>query len=316
MTDLARLTRKLRIFLCHSSGDKETVRELYRRLDADGFEPWFDEENLLPGQNWNSEIRRAVQCSDVVLVCLSRTSVGKKGYVQKEVRYALDIADEQPEDIVFLIPVRLDDVTVPSRLSQWQWVNLFDQNGYERLVKALRHRVEAIHIPSLIPERDELGDRGLANSFHRSSYLEEVSSEADGASRAASVIEGKLTGEYLDAEVIRLNGSSPITLPSTFVHAVILVVDLLVMSISSLPFMAVFRMADTSFTIPSSRLASATIVVLVSVFYLVFTQSIAGRTFGMMLTGTSVVDSHSHQPVTAERAFLRSVGFLSLLRLA
>jgi hypothetical protein len=40
----------LRIFLCYSSGDKPAVRELYRRLRADGFEPWLDGVNLLPGQ--------------------------------------------------------------------------------------------------------------------------------------------------------------------------------------------------------------------------------------------------------------------------
>jgi hypothetical protein len=48
----------LRVFLCHSSGDKQAVRDLYRRLRGDGLDPWLDEENLLPGQNWDlSQIR-------------------------------------------------------------------------------------------------------------------------------------------------------------------------------------------------------------------------------------------------------------------
>jgi hypothetical protein len=46
-----------RIFLCHASEDKAQVREVYRRLAAiQGFEPWLDEENLLPGQIWENEI--------------------------------------------------------------------------------------------------------------------------------------------------------------------------------------------------------------------------------------------------------------------
>ena len=36
--------RKLKVFLCHSSGDKATVRDLYKRLRTDGIEPWLDEE--------------------------------------------------------------------------------------------------------------------------------------------------------------------------------------------------------------------------------------------------------------------------------
>jgi hypothetical protein len=37
-------------FLCHSSGDKEAVRNLYKRLRTDGFAAWLDEEDLLPAK--------------------------------------------------------------------------------------------------------------------------------------------------------------------------------------------------------------------------------------------------------------------------
>jgi TIR domain len=74
---------QLQVFLCHSSADKEVVRDLFGKLVRDGFKPWLDEENILPGQDWNTEIRRAVRNSHVVVVCLSRSSITKEGYVQK-----------------------------------------------------------------------------------------------------------------------------------------------------------------------------------------------------------------------------------------
>ena len=114
----------LKVFLCHASSDKPAVRELYRRLCADGFAPWLDEEDLLPGQDWQYEIPKAVRQSDVVIVCLSR-SPATKGYVQKEIKFALDAADEKPEGTIFLIPLKLEECDVPDRLSRWQWVNLF-----------------------------------------------------------------------------------------------------------------------------------------------------------------------------------------------
>lgn len=134
---------RLRIFLCHSSNDKAEVRSLYAKLLEDGFEPWLDEENLLPGQDWQREIPRAVRNSDIVIVCLSRGSINKSGYIQKEIKFALDIADEQPEGTVFIIPLRLEECEVPDRLSRWQWVNFFDNNGYARLKKSLEHRADA-----------------------------------------------------------------------------------------------------------------------------------------------------------------------------
>ncbi len=133
-------SRQVKVFLCHSSSDKSSVRALRRRLLDDGIQPWFDEEDILPGQDWDSAIHKAIRASDMVIVCLSMASVTKVGYLQKEIRSVLDVADEQPEGTIFLIPVRLEPCDVPERLRRWQWVDLFDDRGYLRLVKSLRSR--------------------------------------------------------------------------------------------------------------------------------------------------------------------------------
>ena len=137
----------LSVFLCHSSDDKAAVRELFHRLAADRVDPWFDEEKLLPGHDWDEEIQKAVKHSNIVVVCLSRLSINKAGYVQKEIRYALDVADEQPEGSVFIIPVRLEACDVPKRINRWQWVDLYEEGGYEKLLRTLKHK--AIELASL-----------------------------------------------------------------------------------------------------------------------------------------------------------------------
>lgn len=127
----------LKIFLCHSSGDKEDVRRLRTQLLSAGFQPWLDEEDILPGQDWDREIRRAIRACDLVLVCLSRASVTKTGYVQKEIRIVLDEADHQPEGTIYVIPARLEDCEVPERLQRWHRVDLFTADGYGRLLRSL-----------------------------------------------------------------------------------------------------------------------------------------------------------------------------------
>lgn len=145
------LTRPLRVFLCHSSGDKEAVYSLYRRLSLKGIEPWLDEEDLLPGRRWEDEIPNAVRDTDVVLICLSANAISKRGYVQKEIRFALDVADEQPEGAIFLIPVKLEECEVPRRLASWQWVDLYGRDGHSKLLAALRARATQISITSNAP---------------------------------------------------------------------------------------------------------------------------------------------------------------------
>lgn len=130
--------RPLRAFLCHSSGDKPAVRDLYQRLRAERVEPWLDEEKILPGQDWNLEITKAVRTTDVVIVCLSQGSINKVGYVQKELKRILDVAEEQPEGKIFVIPLKLEACELPERLRHLHAVNLFEQRGFERLMQALR----------------------------------------------------------------------------------------------------------------------------------------------------------------------------------
>jgi hypothetical protein len=148
IVDTLEHSQQLKVFLCHSSGDKAVVRNLYGKLRDDGVNPWLDEEELLPGQDWNQEIRKAIRDSHIIIICLSRESIAKSGYVQKEIRRALDVAEEQPAGTIFLIPLKLEECGVPEQFSHLQWVNYFEEKGYERLIRALRSRARTLGISS------------------------------------------------------------------------------------------------------------------------------------------------------------------------
>lgn len=72
-------SKRVSVFLCHGSEDKETVRQLYLDLREDDADPWLDEKNIIGGQDWDTEIQKAVKSSDAILVCLSSRSVRKEG---------------------------------------------------------------------------------------------------------------------------------------------------------------------------------------------------------------------------------------------
>lgn len=135
--------RKLHVFLCHALQDKPVVRELHQRLLVEGWiDPWLDEEKLLPGQDWDMEIEKAVESSDMVIVCFSSASVTKDGYVQKELKIAIDAAERRPEGKIFLIPIRLDDCTIPRKLQAKHYIDYFPvsirEKSLQKLLLALR----------------------------------------------------------------------------------------------------------------------------------------------------------------------------------
>lgn len=134
--------RPLKVFLCHAHADRDAVHALYTHLTNDGVDAWLDKEKLLPGQDWELEIRKAVREADVVVVCLSK-QFNQAGFRQKEVRLALDTAMEMPEGEIFIIPARLEECDNLESLRKWHWVDLFE-DGYEMLMRALKARASSI----------------------------------------------------------------------------------------------------------------------------------------------------------------------------
>jgi hypothetical protein len=97
----------IRPFLSYAHEDRLRVRDLYDKLKAVGFDPWLDDEHLRGGQTWELEIKKAIKSCDFFIACLSSKSVNKRGFVQKELKQALEFVDEFPEGQVFVVPVKL-----------------------------------------------------------------------------------------------------------------------------------------------------------------------------------------------------------------
>ena len=134
----------LKIFISYAYGDRAKAQKLHAYLVAQGTDPWLDTENLLPGQDWKMEIAKALDGTDLILLCLSQSSVTREGYVQKEMRLALDRALEIPPGEIFLIPCRFEDVEMPHSLRDYQWVDLYAESGRKKLLKSLGLRAERI----------------------------------------------------------------------------------------------------------------------------------------------------------------------------
>ncbi|NJN65283.1 MAG: toll/interleukin-1 receptor domain-containing protein [Chloroflexaceae bacterium] len=141
-------SRRMMVFLSYAPDDLATVQSLYRKLQADGFQPWMDREDLLPGQNWQREIERAIRQSGAVVICLSSRAVTKSGQFHRQMNRALDVYEEQPDGTIYLIPLKLDPCDLPDRLRPLlheQLELVFDQGGYEMLRRALQSRAETYH---------------------------------------------------------------------------------------------------------------------------------------------------------------------------
>lgn len=125
------------VFLCHAKEDKTKVEEIGSKLLEDGFLTWYDDKDLLPGDDWEQVVEKEIGGCDYFLAFLSSRSLGKTGYVNRELRYALAQRDRRPLGHRFIIPILMDDCSPPRELHGIHFCRIWESGGYEKLVKAL-----------------------------------------------------------------------------------------------------------------------------------------------------------------------------------
>lgn len=129
--------KQAKIFLSYAKEDFSKVYAIYEVLKQMEYCPWIDHENIFPGQDWELEIEKAIKNANFFIAFLSKNSVSKEGYFQKEIKKGIDILDQKPEGSIYLIPIRLDNCQVPSRFASVQWCNAFEEHGMKKLIKAI-----------------------------------------------------------------------------------------------------------------------------------------------------------------------------------
>jgi hypothetical protein len=126
-----------RILVSYAREDQAPAVSLVSFLRAAGFDIWFDKDSLLAGQDWRRVIEQEIARARLLLICLSRNSVDKTGFVQKEMRLALQQAELRPDSQVYIVPVSLDGCAVPQALERWQVLDLRDPDATDRLLQAI-----------------------------------------------------------------------------------------------------------------------------------------------------------------------------------
>lgn len=135
---------KSQIFLSYAYEDREKVLEIAKELSKAGYQSWMDVQNLLPGQNWEIVIRKALEESKFILLFLSKNSIRKERYLQKEIKSALRLAEHKPEGTIFIIPIRLEPIEIPDYLKHIQVLDLDKPHSknWEKLLLVLKEGEE------------------------------------------------------------------------------------------------------------------------------------------------------------------------------
>src|ERR1019366_8403172 len=118
------------VFISYASEDAQAAGRLAAGLRAAGVEVWFDQKELVGGENWDARIRDRIRsCFLFVPIISASTEKRLEGYFRREWEMAADRTHNMARGKAFLLPVYLGrsvhrEAEVPDEFRQVHWTCL------------------------------------------------------------------------------------------------------------------------------------------------------------------------------------------------
>lgn len=163
---MSKTNKPLRVLISHSSRDQQVARELYLQLNAEGWmDLWFIESNLKPSQNWDFEIRAAVENANVVIALLSKNSTKSEAYFYPSPSLVHDMLQSRLKKKVIVIPLKLENTKIPTNFETSDAINYFPKNQrqsvYSQVLERLRTYAAQHGFPMDSRVQDVVLEQGL-----------------------------------------------------------------------------------------------------------------------------------------------------------
>jgi TIR domain/SIR2-like domain len=132
------------VFMCHAHEDAQFAAELSRQLRANQINVWLDKDSLRGGDDWDAMIEQTLRDVQYVVVLQSAGLKAKDvGYVNKEIKLAIDKQEYYRPPRIFLIPTIIDSVdNLLPTLSNVQFVDVTTADGVDELVRTIKRDVD------------------------------------------------------------------------------------------------------------------------------------------------------------------------------
>lgn len=131
--------KKVKIFISHSSKDKKFARELRDSFHSENIDTWFDEDDILVGDDFVESMEKGLKESDFIVIVLSPNfSTGP--WAKKEYRTAL--TEQINKGIIKILPIKHIASEVPAMLNSISHAD-FSVNyddGLKILLRSIRMR--------------------------------------------------------------------------------------------------------------------------------------------------------------------------------
>jgi hypothetical protein len=134
----------MKVFISYPRANIALARKIVGELDQAGIDVWFDEREILPGDNWAGKIAKALDESNAMVVLLTPDGIRRPGHVRSELNFALGKKSFSGRLIPVLVgsPENFPHDSIPWILRRLHMINLpehgREDEGIRQITQALK----------------------------------------------------------------------------------------------------------------------------------------------------------------------------------
>ena len=125
-----------KIFLSHSSRDKDFVKGLAVDLANLNHQPWLDDWEILAGESIPDKVSKGIEEADFVLVVLSENAIQSQWVkIEWQTKFWLEVSTTN----TIVIPILIESCEIPALLKTKKYINF--QNNYSEGLSELAYSI-------------------------------------------------------------------------------------------------------------------------------------------------------------------------------
>lgn len=138
------IEKKRKVFLSHSSKDKDIVDNYFNELQKSEFKAWYDKEEIIAGDSIPSKINEGLKECELGIIFLSNSFLSKNsGWTESECNYFINTRMNKNK-ILIVVNLELEPDDIPPLLQEYRYIDGRNSSSFKELIISVHKQLAKI----------------------------------------------------------------------------------------------------------------------------------------------------------------------------
>lgn len=134
---------KSRVFLSHSSKDKDIVDKIFDEFQKSEICAWYDKYEIEPGDSITEKINEGLSESDIGIICISNNFLnGSNGWTKSELNFFVQRRMRNPDQSFIILNFDVPHDELPPLVQDYKYIDFSEKDAIDILINTLQKKIK------------------------------------------------------------------------------------------------------------------------------------------------------------------------------